>query len=206
MKLNRSELHEHPLNSNEMTEATLIKLEANIKMTGKYPPIIVRSLGKNHGHQILDGHQRLKVLTRLGINEIECDVWDVTETQGNAIIATVNTLHGEENKEKRGALLRALASAVPISDLKKLLPDTGRSLVKVLELNDSSSAAGLPSSTSTDKAEVVKFVVFGSQKKVIDQAIQEMQRKILQDGAPSCAEGTALEYICAEFLSGVALA
>ena len=60
-------LHEHPLNANLMYEGQVEKLARNIEREERYPPLVARPHPERPGEwQLLDGHQRLEALRRLG--------------------------------------------------------------------------------------------------------------------------------------------
>ena len=76
LRVGLGQLYAHPSNSNLMADERLDKLGRNIEREGRYPPLIVRP----HPHdaaafEVLDGHQRLSVLRRLGRDQALCYLW-----------------------------------------------------------------------------------------------------------------------------------
>src|SRR5262245_14781034 len=129
------QLDSHPDNANVMPAALFRKLVRHIETGGRYPPLIVRpapdssdvvqnvSHDVSHDHhrtpryQILDGHHRAKALRQLGRESAECMVWDVDDEQADLLLLTLNRLHGEDDPQRRGALLERAARSL---DLKSL--------------------------------------------------------------------------------------
>src|SRR4030042_1004922 len=85
----------HPANPNRMSTATFGKLVRNIERTGRYEPIVVRPHPARGGYfQIINGHHRCRVLTKLGYETADWVVWDVDDEQGGILLATLNRLCG----------------------------------------------------------------------------------------------------------------
>lgn len=122
----------HPDNANRMTDGLLRKLVTQIRETGRYPPIIVRPR-KGGTYQILDGHHRTEALRRLGIDEANCEVWDVDDKQATMFLLTLNRLHGVDDPRKRGELLLKLQASRSIRELVKRLPEDAAKIRKLIE-------------------------------------------------------------------------
>ena len=59
-------VHAHPANPNVMSPERLAQLQARIEASGRYPPLVVRPHPDLvDEYQLLDGHQRSIVLSRL---------------------------------------------------------------------------------------------------------------------------------------------
>ena len=122
----------HPENSNSMNAETLGKLRAHIQRTGKYEPLTVRRHPAEAGKfQIINGHNRLRVLRALGFKTVNCVVWDVTDDQTRLYLATLNRLSGREVPERRAALVEHLFAAFDATELASLLPDSEKQLVEL---------------------------------------------------------------------------
>lgn len=66
-------LNPHPRNANRMDEGRLEKLAHNINREGRYPPLIVRpDPWDPWAYRLLDGHQRVEALRRLGHEDALC--------------------------------------------------------------------------------------------------------------------------------------
>ncbi len=127
-------LQAHPMNPNTMPDLLLKKLVAHLKRTGFYPPVIVRPI--EHGrYEILDGHHRVLALRQLGHEQVHCEAWPVDDAEALTLLATLNRLHGEDNVERKAALLEALDEAVGREALLERLPETRDKAERLLSLN-----------------------------------------------------------------------
>ena len=65
----------HPENSNLMTAEMLRKLRRHVERTGRYEPLTVRPHPNAEGkYEILNGHNRLRVLRAIGRDSARCVV------------------------------------------------------------------------------------------------------------------------------------
>ena len=110
-----------------------VKLAANIKASGRYPPLILRPLA-NGAYQLLNGHQRTEVLRELGETAARCLVGDVSDEEALVLLATLNRLAGEDLPAKRAALIAELEVNTSLADLAQLLPEDAAGLQASLEL------------------------------------------------------------------------
>jgi ParB-like chromosome segregation protein Spo0J len=125
----------HSLNANVMPDELKAKLAANIGASGRYPPLIVRSLG-NGSFQILDGHQRADVLRALGETTAVCYVWPASDEEALVLIATLNRLEGQDVPGRRAALIAELRAHNTLAELARLLPEDEAQLEATLDLLD----------------------------------------------------------------------
>jgi len=126
----------HPANSNVMGSGLFKKLVGHLKETGRYPPVIVRPMegGGSGVYQILDGHHRVEALKTLGRSVAQCVVWDVDEDESYVLLATLNTLKGEEDVRKRASLVGELSHRFDIDELAKKLPECVKDLEVLLSV------------------------------------------------------------------------
>lgn len=128
-------LNPHPENSNQMDAETFKKLRRFIERTGRYEPLIVRAQkGGRRKFQIINGHNRLRVLQAIGHPTAKCVVWDTDDDQTRLYLATLNRLSGDEVPERRAILLTGLLEAYDSDELVDLLPDSKEQLDKLQEL------------------------------------------------------------------------
>jgi ParB-like chromosome segregation protein Spo0J len=125
----------HPLNANVMPEELKQKLAANIRASGRYPPLIVRHLG-DRTFQILDGHQRADVLRDLGETTAVCYVWPASDEEALLLLGTLNRLEGQDMPGRRAALIAELQAHKTLAELARLLPEDEAQLEATLELLD----------------------------------------------------------------------
>jgi ParB-like chromosome segregation protein Spo0J len=125
----------HPENSNRMAGNFMKKLEENIKKSGNYETITVRPHPELEGKfQILNGHHRVDILKRVGIEEVKCDVWEVSDSEARLLIATLNRLEGQDVPELRMSLLKNLMDDYDPSELESLIPESTKQLEDMIEL------------------------------------------------------------------------
>jgi hypothetical protein len=135
-------LLEHPENSNFMNAETAQKLRRHIKQTGRYEPLTVRPHPSEKGKfQVINGHNRLRVLRILKFEKANCVVWNLDEQQTWLYLATLNRLSGKDIPERRAALLDNLFQSFDVDELTLLLPDDKKQIEQLerlahLELND----------------------------------------------------------------------
>jgi ParB-like chromosome segregation protein Spo0J len=123
----------HPENSNYMNVETIKKLRRHIERTGRYEPLTVRPHPKEAGKfQVINGHNRLRVLRALNYQTAHCVVWDLDDDQTRLYLATLNRLSGSDVPERRVALLENLLTSFNINELTALLPD-GRKQIEDLK-------------------------------------------------------------------------
>jgi len=126
----------HPENSNFMDEETLKKLRRHIERTGRYEPLTVRPHPLEKGRfQVVNGHNRLRVLRALNYEMAHCVVWNLDDNETRIYLATLNRLSGKEVPERRAMLLEHLFTSFDIEEITSLLPDNQKQLDKLKELS-----------------------------------------------------------------------
>jgi hypothetical protein len=125
----------HPENSNRMSRKFMKKLEENIRKSGNYETITVRPHPEFEGRfQILNGHHRVEILKEVGIREVKCDVWNVSDAEARLLIATLNRLEGQDVPELRMSLLKNLMNDYDPSALESLIPESTGQLEEIMKL------------------------------------------------------------------------
>ena len=166
----------HPENSNHMTAEMLKKLRRHIERTGKYEPLTVRPHPSAEGkYEVLNGHNRLRVLRAIGHQSVRCVVWDVDDDQARLYLATLNRLAGSDIPERRAALLEGLLGTFDIAELSALLPDDRRQLEELerlarLEAEDL-IAAGAPDKHGSSVPVILDFVLEEAEAKEVNLAL-----------------------------------
>ncbi len=127
----------HPANPNITDEELLEKLAANIRREDDYEPISVRpDPGRRGYYQVLNGHQRWEVLRRLGHEEAQCYVWPCDDEAALLLLATLNTLRGQDDPLKRAELLKELSGLAAPEELARILPESAALIHQTLEMLD----------------------------------------------------------------------
>jgi len=142
--MNRMKIHdipiemlvEHPENSNFMNTEMAKKLKRHIERTGRYEPLTVRPYPNEGGKfQVINGHNRLRVLRTLDYHTAHCVVWKLDDEQTRLYLATLNRLSGSEIPERRAALLDNLLKTFDIDELTALLPDDKKQIEELRRLS-----------------------------------------------------------------------
>jgi ParB-like chromosome segregation protein Spo0J len=129
-------LLEHPENSNFMNAETARKLRRHIERTGRYEPLTVRPHpGEDGKFQVINGHNRLRVLRALNYQTANCVVWNLDDDQTRLYLATLNRLSGNEIPERRAALLDNLLQTFDLDELAALLPDDKKQIEELKRLS-----------------------------------------------------------------------
>ncbi len=203
LRVGLGQLYAHPSNSNLMADERLDKLARNIEREGRYPPLIVRP----HPHdaaafEVLDGHQRLSVLRRLGRDQALCYLWPCDDATALVLLATLNRLEGEDVPALRSALLAELACLLPKEDLALLLPESAAAIDETLALGAFDSAAFLAELTAKTEDEarsgprLISFAVLAADEGVIEAAVATATAGL---SGPN-RRGRVLTLICRHYL------
>ena len=96
-----SELNPAPYNPRKITKKQYEDLKRSIQEFGYIEPIIWNATTGN----VVGGHQRLKALTELGFEEVECVVIDCSEAQEKMLNITLNNVNGAFEKDMLFSLL-----------------------------------------------------------------------------------------------------
>lgn len=123
----------HPENTNLMNTETLRKLRRHVERTGRYEPLTTRPHPSEQGKfEIINGHNRLRVLRALDYKEAYCLVWDVADDEARLFLATFNALAGSDVQERRAVLVESLLARYGVDELTRLLPED-RKRIETLE-------------------------------------------------------------------------
>jgi ParB-like chromosome segregation protein Spo0J len=203
VRLPLEQLRPHPANANRMDEEQLSKLAENIARESEYPPLVVRPHPEETGaYQVLDGHQRWEVLTRLGHEQALCYIWPCDDRTALVLLATLNRLEGTDEPLKRAELLRDLAALAPVDELAALLPEDAAAIHQSLQLLESDLemllAAFEQEPGSDDSLRAITFVVTPEDEAVIEQAVAAVASHL--DGKNR--RGRALAEIARTYLAG----
>ena len=197
------QIHPHPANANVMSPERLEALGRNIEREGRYPPLIVRPHPALRGAwQLLDGHQRLDVLRRLGHEEALCFVWPCDDATALLLLATLNRLEGEDLPLKRAELLAELREFVPDEDLAAFLPEDEAAIRDTLSLLDVDADALLAelARAAEEPAEsaprVCSFALLPEDELIVEQAVAAASLGVVGKKR----RGRALAAICRAFM------
>lgn len=176
----------HPENSNRMSAEMLRKLRRHIEQTGRYEPLTVRPHPIAEGkYEILNGHNRLRVLRALGHKSARCVVWDVDEDQARLYLATLNRLAGSDIPERRTALLESLLGTFDVAELSALLPDDRRQLEELERLShlgpEDLVAASAPDKHEPRVSVILDFILEKAEAKEVNLALDMIRASEKED-------------------------
>jgi ParB/RepB/Spo0J family partition protein len=163
-------LKAHPDNPNRMSDKTFAKLVRNIKRTGRYEPIIVRTKGESY--EIINGHHRVKALQQLGIKSADIVIWDVNDDEVDILLTTLNRLSGSDELDKKLAILRRLNEKMRTTELAKLLPFSSTQIKRLKEFKLPTAPVKIEPDSF---AHPMVFFINKEQKQIIEKAIHEAQ-------------------------------
>jgi ParB-like nuclease family protein len=133
LRVDLARLHPHPLNSNRMTPSRRKRLQTSIEREGRYPPLVVRSHPELSGeYQVLDGHQRLEAIRRLGHAQAVCFCWECDDQVALRLLATLNRLEGKDDPKLRSALIKQLMACSQDQELAEVLPESASRIHELL--------------------------------------------------------------------------
>jgi ParB family chromosome partitioning protein len=160
-----------------MPAEILRKLRLHIERTGRYEPLTVRPHPALKGRfEVLNGHNRLRVLRAIRHELARCVVWDVDDDQARLYLATLNRLAGSDVPERRAALLESLLGSFDVAELSALLPDDRRQLEELERLSrlepEDLLAAGPPARDESGALVILDFVLDEAQAKEVNLALE----------------------------------
>jgi len=166
-----------------MEEDELTKLVHNIQREDNYEPLVVRPDPQEEGaYQVINGHQRWKVLERLGHTNALCYLWPCDDATALTLLATLNRLQGTDEPLKRAELLRDLAALMPLEELAALVPEDAATIGQHLELLGADLETLLASFARPGSADeplhAVTFVVTAEDEAAIEQAVAQVAQSL----------------------------
>lgn len=173
-------LVEHPENSNFMNAETARKLRRHIERTGRYEPLTVRPYPNGEGKfQIINGHNRLRVLRTLDYQTANCMVWKLDDTQTRLYLATLNRLSGNEIPERRAMLLENLFKSYDADELTELLPDNNKQIEELRRLSYLEPNEIIPKTPKEEKLAIpviLTFMIEESEAREVNLALDLISR------------------------------
>lgn len=199
------QLHPHPANANRMSEERLDKLARNLEREGRYPPLVARPHPDRVGEwQLLDGHQRVEVLRRLGHRDAVVFPWPCDDATALILLATINRLEGEDVPAKRAELLADLTGLMPAEALAQLLPEDARAIeetLSLLALDTDALLGDLARAAAVSAAAAPRALTFAVSPE--DEAVIERALAIAVGGLDGLnRRGRAIAAICRAYLEG----
>ncbi len=192
----------HPENSNHMSAEMQTKLRRHIEGTGRYEPLTVRPHPSQEGkYEVLNGHNRLRVLRAIGHESARCIVWDVDDAQARLYLATLNRLAGSDIPERRAALLENLLGTFDVAALSALLPDDQRQLEELERLArlepEDFGTVGAPEGQVPQVPVILDFVLEEAEAKEVNLALDMVEASTEEQAS----RGQALVHLARFYLA-----
>ena len=201
-------LREAPWNPNEAGEGMLRRLGASVERFGIVVPLVVRSVGD--AFEVLSGNQRLRVLREQGAATIPCVEVQADDPRARLLAQTLNRVHGEDDLNKKAALVKDLLAAMSAEEAAAVLPDSAealRGLASIREANPASLADQVQGWAAVERAKaesglhVTSFSLSTDQKDRVEHAVGLMLPRLGATDAPN-RRGIALAQVCEEWAAG----
>ena len=201
-------LREAPWNPNEADDATLRRLGASLQRFGIVVPLVVRSLGDTF--EVLSGNQRLHVLREQGAATVPCVEVQADHAKARLLAQALNAIHGEDDLNRKAALVRDLLAAMPAEAVAAILPDTSDALRGLSSIGQASPASlgdqlAAWSQAQAERAavrlHVTSFPFSDQQKLVVEEAVARALPRVTGSEAPN-RRALALVAVCDDWLHG----
>ena len=195
-------------NVNECDEGTLRRLGASLQRFGVVVPLVVRSVGD--AYEVLSGNQRLRVLREQGAATAPCVEVQADDARARLLAQTLNRLHGEDDLNKKAALVKDVLDAMSAEEAAAVLPDSAealRGLASIREANPASLAEQVTGWAAVQHAKaeaglhVTSFSLSTDQKDAVERSVGLMLPRLGTTDAPN-RRGVALAELCTEWAAG----
>ena len=196
-------LVEHPENSNFMKGLIADRLRNYIEKTGRYEPLTVRRHpDEEDKFQVINGHNRLRILRSLNYHKVNCIIWNLDDNWARLYLATLNRLSGQDIPERRAILLDNLLQSFELDELSTLLPDDKKQLEELKQIGRFEIETYSKSDTF-NKAYVMPviltFSLDESEVKELNLALDMILKKQKRD----LTRSQALVYLARNYIRGL---
>lgn len=201
-------LREAPWNPNEADEATLRRLGASLQRFGLVVPLVVRAMGD--AYEVLSGNQRLRVLRDQGTATVPCVEVEADDAKARLLTQALNAIHGDDDLNRKAALVRDLLAALPAEDVAAILPDTIEAMKGLASIGQASPASlgeqladwnRTQEARVATKLHVTSFPFSDAQKEVVEAAVARALPRVTDTDAPN-RRALALVAICDDWFHG----
>lgn len=187
----------HPANPNRMAAAVYKKLVTHIERTGNYEPIVVRNHPDCDGHfEILNGHHRLKAISQIGHEVVDCVVWEVDDDEADMLLLTLNRLQGSDDTARKSALIKRLSESYDSKSLARRINESKKTIERLKEFTPSITKLNRDMPTLLN---AVVFYLSDEQKAVVTNAIAAATEKDWP-GSSAQKKAKAITAICQKII------
>ena len=171
-------------------------------------PLVVRALGD--AYEVLSGNQRLHVLRDQGTATVPCVEVQADDTRARLLTQALNAIHGEDDINRKAAVVKEILAAMPAEEVATLLPETAdalRGLASIGQTPPSALGGQLAAWSETQQARaaaklhVTSFPFSDEQKEIVEEAVSRALPRLTGVEAPN-RRALALVAICDDWIHG----
>jgi len=198
----RDLIRDNPWNPNAFDAQTYPKLVESIREKGILEPLKVMPDPEREGYFILiDGYHRWKAAGELGLEELPCEVWDVSPEEAKVRGLQLNYLRGQPVLRRLAELVHDLHRTYSVDDLSQMLPWSSSQLRDSLELlklpPDLRDILDQQAQQNAAEAPVpVTVVLLGKEHEQYERAMATAKSEL----GKGSRKGQCLELVCQVFL------
>ncbi len=195
-------------NPNEADDATLRRLGASLQRFGVVVPLVVRSIGGSY--EVLSGNQRLRVLREQGAATVPCVEVVADDARARLLTQALNAIHGEDDLNRKAALVRDLLKTMPAEEVAAILTDTVQAMHGLASIREASPTAlgdqlsawsHAQQACAAVRLHVTSFPFSDAQKEVVERAVAHALPRVAGTEALN-RRALALVAICDDWTHG----
>ncbi len=200
----RERIRPNDWNANAFDPENYPKLVESIREKGIMEPLKVMADSEHEGDFLLvDGYHRWKASGDLGLQEVPCEVWDISPEEAKVRGLQLNYLRGQPIPVRLANLVHDLNRTYAVDDLAKMLPWSESQLRDSLELLKlpADLQGKLEAQAAQEAAEApvpVTVVLLGKEHDSFEAAMQQAKQRL----GKGARRGECLAAICSHFISG----
>ena len=200
--IRRDHIRDNDWNPNAFDAESYPKLVESIREKGILEPLKVMPDPEQADHFILvDGYHRWRAAGDLGIEEVSCEVWDITPEEAKVRGLQLNYLRGQPVPRRLAELVHDLHRTYAVDDLAKMLPWSTTQLRDSLELlklpADLRDMLDKQAQQNAAEAPVpVTVVLLGKEHEQFERAMATAKAEL----GKGARKGQCLELVCQVFL------
>ncbi|MFB3882450.1 MAG: ParB/RepB/Spo0J family partition protein [Armatimonadota bacterium] len=198
----RELIRDNDWNPNAFDAESYPKLVESVREKGILEPLKVMPDPEGEGRFILvDGYHRWRAAGDLGLEEVPCEVWDISPEEAKVRGLQLNYLRGQPVPRRLAELVHDLHRTYSVDDLAKMLPWSATQLRDSLELLKlpADLRDRLNRQAQQDAAEApvpVTVVLLGKEHEQFERAMAAAKSEL----GKGARKGQCLELVCQVFL------
>lgn len=186
----------------------LRRLGGSVGRFGLVVPLVIRPLADSF--EVLFGNMRLRVLQAQGATTAPCVEVQADDGQARLLAQALNAVHGQDDLNRKAALVRNLLAAMPEADVLAILPDTADALRGLASLGQQTAAsldepltdwARVQEAKAAAALHVTSFSLSDLDKEAVERDVDLALPRFAKVDAPN-RRGLALAAICEDWIAG----